>query len=253
VEFAGSGGTYGSPRITDELRDKGWTVSKNTVAELMRELGLVARPTKRRKSTTRQDAGHWRAPDLLGRNFSAPAPNVRWCGDGTEIPTDEGKLYLDAVEDLFSRRLLGFAMGTHHDEALAEAALQMAVAIRGGSVQGVVFHTDQGSEYTAGAFRNACTRLGITQSMGRAGSALDNAAAESFFSTLEHELLSRRRFTTRQEARREVAAFIDGFYNPRRRHSANTIAGRMVSPIDFEVATAQAVVQAASGGDKEAA
>jgi putative transposase len=119
VEFSGSGGTYGSPRITDELRDKGWRVSKNTVAELMRELGLAARPNKRRMSTTRQDKGHWRAPDLLNRDFHAPAPNVRWCGDGTQIPTAEGKLYLDTVEDLFSRRILGFAMGTHHDAVLA--------------------------------------------------------------------------------------------------------------------------------------
>lgn len=236
VEFHGSGGTYGSPRITAGLKANGWKVSKNTVAEQMRELGLVARPKKKRKNTTRQGKGRWRAPDLLNRDFSAPAPNVRWCGDGTEIPTDEGTLYLDVTEDLFSRRVLGFAMGGHHDEQLAEASLQMAVAVRGGSVAGVLFHSDQGSEYTAGGFRAACARLGITQSMGRVGSALDNAAAESFFSTLEHELLSRRHFATRGQARREVAAFIDGFYNPARRHSTN----QMLSPIEFEQAAAEA-------------
>jgi transposase InsO family protein len=118
VEFAGSGGTYGSPRVTAQLREAGWMVGKNTVAACTRELGLVARSRRKRRSTTRQDRGRWRAPDLLKRDFHAPAPNVRWCGDGTEIGTDEGKLYLDTVEDLFSRRVLGFAMDTRHDAAL---------------------------------------------------------------------------------------------------------------------------------------
>ena len=240
VEFHRSGGTYGSPRITGELVDQGWIVSVNTVAAQMRVLGLAGRAKKGPKQTTRPGRGRWRAPDLLGRDFRAAAPNVRWCGDGTEIPTGEGKLYLAATEDLFSRRVLGFAMSEHHDAALAIASLQMAVAARGGSVAGVVFHSDQGSEYTAGGFRAACARMGVIQSMGRVGSALDNAAAESLFSTLEHEVLSRRGFGTRDQARREIAAWIDGFYNPTRRHSTN----QMLSPIAFETA---------SGGGEEAA
>ena len=136
------------------------------------------------------------------------------------------------MEDLFSRRLLGFAMSDRHDAELAVASLRMAAAVRGGSVAGVIFHTDQGSEYTSGLFAAACRSLGVVQSMGRVGSALDNAAAESFFSTLEHELLSRRQFATRDEARRAVAGWIDRFYNRIRRHSTTG----MRSPTDYELA-----------------
>ena len=232
--FDASGGTYGSPRITAELQDQGWQVSKNTVAAVMAEHRLVARPKRRRRSLTRADKTARRPPDLVGRDFSAPAPDVKWCGDLTEIPTRDGKLYLAAVEDLFSRRLLGFAMNDRHDGELAVASLRMAAAVRGGSVAGVIFHTDQGSEYTSGLFAGACRSLGVVQSMGRVGSALDNAAAESFFSTLEHELLSRRQFATREEARRVVAGWIDRFYNRIRRHSTTG----MQSPIDYELAAA---------------
>ena len=137
----------------------------------------------------------------------------------TEIPTDEGKLYLATVQDLASRRLPGFAMGEHHDAALAKAALCMAAAVRGGNIRGVIFHSDKGGEYTGDMFAETCEALGVVQSMGRVGSALDNAAAESFNSTLEWELLSRRHFATKAQARSEVAAFID-VYNHRRRHSS---------------------------------
>ena len=232
--FEGSGGTYGSPRITAELQAAGWRVSKNTVAAVMAAEQLVARPRRRRRSLTRPDKTARRAPDLVGREFSAPAPDVKWCGDLTEIPTGDGKLYLAAVEDLFSRRLLGFAMSDRHDAELAVASLRMAAAVRGGSVSGVIFHSDQGSEYSSGLFGAACRSLGVVQSMGRVGSALDNAAAESFFSTLEHELLSRRQFATRDEARQVVAGWIDRFYNRIRRHSSLG----MQSPIDHELAAA---------------
>ena len=181
-----------------------------------------------------------RLVDLLGRDFSAAEPNLKWCGDLTEIPTTEGKLYLAAVEDLFSRRLLGFAISDRHDAELAVASLRMAAAVRGGSVTGVIFHTDQGSEYTSGPFAAACRSLGVVQSMGRVGSALDNAAAESFFSTLEHELLSRHQFATRAEARRVVASWIDRFYNRIRRHSTTG----MRSPIDYELAATTAATAA---------
>jgi putative transposase len=144
------------------------------------------------------------------------------------------------VEDLFSRRLLGFAMTDRHDADLAVASLRMAAAVRGGAVAGVIFHTDQGSEYSSSLFGAAYRALGVVQSMGRVGSALDNAAAESFFSTLEHELLSRRQFATRDEARQVVAGWIDRFYNRVRRHSSL----EMRSPIDYELA-ADAGAQAA--------
>ena len=146
--FAKHRGTYGSPRITADLRAAGWRVSQNTVAPLMRELGLAARCRKKRKQTTRQGRGRWRAPDLIGRDFGTDRLNHKWYGDGTEIPTDEGKLYLDSVLDMASRRIVGFAIGEHHDADLAQAALQMAVAVRGGkdAIAGAIMHTDQGSE-----------------------------------------------------------------------------------------------------------
>ena len=146
--FAQHRGTYGSPRITADLRDAGWRVGENTVTAIMAGLGLVARRRRRRKQTTRQGRGRWRAPDLIGRQFAAEALNRKWYGDGTEIPTDEGKLFLDSVLDMGSRRIVGFALGEHHDADLATAALQMSVAVRGGrdAITGVIFHTDQGSE-----------------------------------------------------------------------------------------------------------
>ena len=231
--FAARQGKDGSPRITAALRDAGWRVSENTVAALMREQGLAARRKKKRKASTRPGRGRWRAPDLVKRKFTADGINRRWYGDGTEIVTGEGKLHLDSVLDMGSRRILGFALGEHHDAALAYGALAMAVAVRGGAVPGVVFHTDQGSEYTARVFRQACERLGVAQSMGRPGSALDNAVIESWHSTLEFELRSLQKFTTRAQARAAVAAWIED-YNHVRRHSALG----MMSPVDYERAVA---------------
>jgi len=150
----------------------------------------------------------------------------------TEIPTGEGPLILAATEDLFSRRVLGFAMGESPNAELAHQSLLMAIARRGGSVRGVIFHSDQGSTYTADDFGAACRHLGVDQSMGRVGSSLDNACAESFFSTLKTEFTKRRTFATREEARREIAAWIDDWYNTIRRHS--TIG--MMSPVAYEKA-----------------
>src|SRR6266446_3910267 len=128
--------------LTADLRDAGWTVSKNTVAALMAEMGLAARPKKKRRSATRPGRGRWRAPDLVKRDFPAARINQKWYGDGTEIPTGAGTLYLDSVLDGASRRILGFARGEHHDAELAYGALVMAVAVRGGAVPGVIMHTD---------------------------------------------------------------------------------------------------------------
>jgi transposase InsO family protein len=241
--FAAHHGSYGSPRISAELREGGWRVSTNTVAQLMREQNLVGRVRKRRRSTTRPGRGRWRAPDLIGRDFPAKQLNQKWYGDGTELPTDEGKLYLASVLDMGSRRLVGFAIGEHHDAQLAYAALAMAVAVRGGAVDGVILHTDQGSEYTARLFRDSCTRLGIKQSMGRVGSALDNAVIEAWHSTFECELRGLERFVTKDAARIRVSAWIDD-YNRNRRHSA---CG-MRSPIDYELA-----ITAAESGAEAAA
>jgi putative transposase len=219
--FAKQKGRYGSPRICADLHEAGWRVSENTVAALMREQGLQARPKRRRRGTTRPGRSDRRAADLIGRNFAAERLNRKWYGDGTEIATAEGKLYLDSVLDMGSRRIIGFALGEHHDAELAYAALAMAIAVRGGkqAIDGVIFHSDQGSEYTAGLFQGACARLGVQQSMGRVGSALDNAVIESWHSTLEFELRRDTRFTTRAQARRAVAEWIDD-YNHDRRHSA---------------------------------
>jgi transposase InsO family protein len=222
-------GKYGSPRITADLRDDGWRVSENTVAGLMRELGLAARRKKKRRATTRPGKARWRAPDLVKRNFPAAALNRKWFGDGTLIATGEGRLHLVSVLDVASRRVLGFALGERHTAELAYGALAMALAIRGGQVPGVVFHTDGGGEYTARSFQAACGRLGVTQSMGRPGSALDNAVIESWHSTLEFELRAVEHFTTKQAARAKVAAWIED-YNTRRRHSA---CG-MMPPVSYE-------------------
>jgi putative transposase len=216
----GNAGTYGSPRVFEDLIEDGWKVSINTVAASMARQGLQGRsPKRKRRSLTRPDKAAAPVADLVGRDFTAETIDEKWCGDLTEIPTGEGKLYLAIVEDLASRRLPGFAIGERHDAALAKAALCMAGAVRGGDIDGVIFHSDKGGEYTGDLYSKACTALGVRQSMGRVGSALDNAVAESFNSTLEWELLSRRDFATFAQARREVASFIEA-YNHTRRHSS---------------------------------
>jgi putative transposase len=229
--FAAHKSRYGSPRITADLREEGWSVSVNTVAQIMTELGLRARAPRRRRQTTRPGRGRRRAPDLVRRHFAADTINRTWFGDGTEINTDEGKLYLDSVLDIGSRRVIGFSLSEHHDTDCAYGALAMAVAVRGGkdAVAGVIFHTDQGSEYTGHRYREACKRMHIRQSMGRPGSALDNAVIESWHSTVEFELRRLQHFTTRAEARAAVAAWIDD-YNTDRRHSALG----MQPPVTFE-------------------
>ena len=156
--FKAHDGKYGSPRITADLRDAGWKVSQNTVAPLMAEQHLAARRKKRRKASTRPGKGRWRAPDLVGRDFTAAKVNQKWFGDGTEIRTAEGKLYLASVLDVASRRILGFALSGHHDAQLAYGALAMAAAVRGGQVTGVILHTDQGSE---GGFNRSSQHLDL--------------------------------------------------------------------------------------------
>ncbi|WP_426507297.1 IS3 family transposase [Dactylosporangium sp. McL0621] len=230
---ASGGSTYGSPRIGLQVRAQGWRVSDNTIAALMAELGLVARVKRRRRGLTRQGKRS-AAPDLIKRKFTAPAPDVAWCGDMTEIVTDEGKLYLATVIDLYSRRILGYAMGDRHDAGLVVAALNIAAVTRGGDVTGVIFHSDRGSEYCSADFARACARWKVRQSMGRVGSCFDNAVAEATFSTIKVEYVHRRQFRTRAEARLKIATWITDFYNHRRRHSVCD----GLSPIDYERSTA---------------
>jgi transposase InsO family protein len=235
--FEASGGTYGSPRVHADLVAAGWSVGENTVADSMRRQGLFGRKPKRRKGLTVQDRTAAKFPDLLRRDSTATAPNRKWCGDITEIPTDEGKLYLATVIDLFSRKLLACPTSEHPDAELACDAIKIAAAARGGcaAIEGVIFHTDRGSTYTASSFTLLCKdKLGIRQSMGRVGSCFDNAAAESFFSTLEHEVLSRHHFATKAQARSVVLTWCHEFYNVKRRHSS----AALLAPDEYEKITA---------------
>lgn len=241
--FTTARGIHGSPRLVDDLREDGWTVSEKTVADSMRRQGLVARKIRRRNGLTRQDKTKVPFPDLVRRDFSAAAVNRKWVGDITEIPTAAGKLYLATVIDLYSRRLIGAATSRHPDADLACAAIQIAVTTRGGKpaihtddeALRVTFHSDRGSTYTADAFTRVCRDLGIRQSMGRVGSCFDNAAAEAFFSSLEWEVLSRNTFDTIDHARAAVIDWCYGFYNHHRRHSS---IGN-VSPITYETRSGQ--------------
>lgn len=228
--FGKSQGTYGSPRVRAQLRRDGISVSKKTVEASMARQGLSARPNKK-KGLTSQNPAHAAPEDLLRRDFSAKGVNQKWCGDFKEVKTAEGPVFLATVLDLCSRRMVGFATSDHYPTAeLAKAAINTAVATRGGNIKGVIFHSDKGSQYTAGAFAKACRRLGIARSSGRTGNALDNAPAESFFSTLTHELIDRRCWATKAQARQEIALWISGWYNHHRLHSAIG----MVPPVEYE-------------------
>jgi putative transposase len=227
---ARSRGVYGSPRVTAELRRRGWRTNHKRVERLMRSHGIVGHRPRRRRSLTRQDRGAAPAPDLLGRLFDPDQVDVAWCGDVTYIPTDEGWLYLASVIDLASRHLLGWSMGAHHDAALVCDALDAAVATRGQTrMDGTIFHSDRGTEYTSAACIAACQRLGLRRSMSRTGSCLDNAVAESWFASLKVELVHRQHYRTRAEARTAIFAWI-AWYNRSRLHSANDY----LSPIEWE-------------------
>jgi putative transposase len=227
---------HGSPRLHADLRDAGWIVTEKTVADSMRRQGLIARKIKRRRGLTQQDKTAPTFPDLVNRDFTATAPNQKWCGDITEIPTADGKLYLATVIDLYSRRLLAAATSLRCDAELCEQAIKIAVAVRAGktTINNVIFHTDRGSTYTARTFTRLCFDLGVRQSMGRVGSCFDNAAAEAFFSSLEWEVLSRHQLTDPDHARAVVQPWCYEFYNRRRRHSS----AQMLSPINYENLTA---------------
>lgn len=224
-----SDSNYGSPNIHAELRDEGTRVGCKRVARLMRKAGL--RGVSRRRGfivTTRRDAKRRPAPDLVNRKFVATGPNQVWVADMTYVPTWAGFIFLAMVLDVWSRRVVGWAIGEQMTTDLVLSALNMAIAQR--KPDGVIHHSDQGSQYTSIAFGERCAKLGVRPSMGSVGDAYDNAMAESFFASLECELLDRRSFKSKAEARVALFSYIEGWYNPRRRHSG---LGR-IAPVEFE-------------------
>jgi len=224
---AASHGVYGTPRVHAELTETGIRVGCKRVARLLKRLGLQGVSRRRAVRTTVRSQAPG-APDLVDRQFAAEEANKLWVADITYIPTGNGFLYLAVVLDVFSRRIVGWSMATTLHKKLVLDALNMAVAVR--KPRAVIHHSDHGSQYTSLAFCKRCREAGVRPSMGSVGDAYDNAMAESFFATLECELLDRQRFKTHADARSAVFAFIEGFYNPRRRHSA---LGHL-SPAEFE-------------------
>jgi putative transposase len=223
-----SRGAYGRPNILAELVEAGWRVNHKRVARLMRLHGIAGVTRRKYHGTTRRDPTRPVAPDLVERTFTAERPDQLWVADITYIPTWAGFLYLAIVLDVFSRRIVGWAMHTTLATDVVLDALNMAIGQR--QPRAVIHHSDQGCQYTSVQFGKRCQEVGVRPSMGSVGDAYDNAMAESFFATLECELLDRRRFKTQAEARMAIFDWIEGWYNPRRRHSS---LGR-VSPLTYE-------------------
>ena len=223
-----SKGRYGAPNIHADLRDDGIHVGKKRVARLMKAEGLQGACFQKWITTTTRDADAQPPADQVQRQFSADAPNKLWVADITYIPTWAGFLYLAVVLDAFSRRIVGWSMAEHLRTELVLSALNMALGQR--RAKGVVHHSDHGTQYTSIAFGLRCQEAKVRPSMGTVGDAYDNAMCESFFATLERELLARRRFATKAEARMAIFEFIESWYNPIRRHKR---LGR-ISPIEFE-------------------
>jgi putative transposase len=226
---AESDATYGMPKVRAELMAQGESISRKRVARLMQLAGLQG--VSRRRGfvvTTRRQAGSPKAPDLVKRQFIARGPNQLWVADMTYVPTWAGFIYLAVVIDVWSRRVVGWSLGERMRAELVLAALNMALQTR--KPKAVIHHSDQGSQYTSVAFGKRCQEMGVRPSMGSRGDAYDNAMAESFFASLECELLDRRCFQSKTEARLAVFTWIEGWYNPRRRHSALGY----LSPLNFE-------------------
>ena len=215
---ASSRQTYGAPRVHADLRGRGERHGRKRIARLMREAGLVGASHRHGgPTTTRRDKDARPAPDLVDRNFTASGPNQLWVADITYVPTAAGFLYLAVVLDAWSRKIVGWSMANHLRAELVLDAMEAAVDQR--RPKDVIHHSDQGSQYTSVAFGKRCNESGVRPSMGSVGDAYDNAMAESFFSTLEAELLSRRRFMSQAEARMACFSYIEGWYNPARLHS----------------------------------
>lgn len=223
-----SDGTYGAPRIHADLADEGLHVGRKRVARLMQAAGLQGVTRRKGFRTTRPDTSAVPAPDLVERDFTANGPDELWVADITYVPTRSGFLFLAVVLDAWSRRVVGWAMATHLKTELVLQALGMAIFQR--RSDGVIHHSDRGCQYTALAFGKRCEEAGIRPSMGSAGDCFDNALAESFFATLECELIDRRCWKSPAEAEPAIFRYIEGWYNPHRRHSS---LGQ-ISPAEFE-------------------
>lgn len=227
--FALSSGTYGSPRMTYELRDHGLAIGRRRVARLMRENGLRARQKRRFKRTTDSLHAFPIAPNLLDQDFTATGPNQKWGADISYVWTREGWLYLAVIIDLFARRLIGWAVSDRLHKELALSALRRAIAVRRPAA-GLIHHADRGSQYCSLDYQAELRKNGILISMSGKGNCFDNAMVETFFKTLKAELVWRTVFQSRAEATAAIARYIDGFYNPVRRHSALDFS----SPLQFE-------------------
>lgn len=210
---------YGSPRLYVELHEQGIACSRKRVARLMRELGLSARRARHRTRTTRNDPRARVAPNLLKQEFTASRPDEKWTGDITAIWTYEGWLYLAVVLDLFSRRVIGWAMASHQDETLVEMAFRMALLRRRPEAE-LLFHSDRGSQYTSDAYQALLAQAQVTVSMSRTGNCYDNAVTESFFGTLKTECVEGSSFESRNQARQAIFEYTECFYNRVRRHSS---------------------------------
>jgi transposase InsO family protein len=230
AEHKRSRGIYGSPRVHLELRARGVRVGRKRVERLMRKNGIKGRQKRRFRRTTDSKHAQPIAPNVLARNFDPKRPNEAWAGDVTYIATGEGWLYLAVLLDLFSRRVVGWAISDTNDRVLALEALNQALRLRHPR-RGLVHHSDRGSPYASDEYRAALADAGVVASMSRTGDCWDNAVAESFFATLRAELLDHERYGTRNEATMSIGDYIEGFYNPQRRHSH---VGN-ISPIEFEL------------------
>lgn len=229
AQFVTSHETYGSPRMHVELKEDGLVVGKHRVARLMRDNGLKARQKTRFKKTTDSDHAGPVAPNLLDQDFQAERPDQKWAVDISYIWTAEGWLYLAIVLDLFSRRIIGWAISDRMKKDLAMKALQRAIDLRQPSA-GVIHHSDRGSQYCSGDYRKLLSGNGFVVSMSGRGNCYDNAMVETVFKTIKSELVWRTSFTSRDQATKAVGHYIDGFYNPTRRHSSLGYQ----SPIAFE-------------------
>ena len=231
---------YGSPRVHRALRAKGVRVGEKRVARLMRENGIIARQKRRFRRTTDSNHASPIAPNVVQRQFEPEAPNQVWAGDVTYIATDEGWAYLAVLLDLYSRRVVGWAMSPTNDTALALDALRRAVRDRRVVPIGLVHHTDRGSPYASDDYRAALAAHAMVASMSRSGDCWDNAVAESFFATLRVELVDDERYRTRGDAERSIGEYIESFYNTERLHSHLDY----VSPIEFELKAHVAAIAA---------
>jgi transposase InsO family protein len=228
-----SGKRYGSPRVHRKLRKNGVRVSRKRIERLMRERGIVGRQKRRFRRTTDSNHSQPVAPNLVARDFEPQAANEVWAGDVTYIATSEGWSYLAVMLDLYSRRVVGWALSTTNDTDLALAALRCAVATRRIVPPGLVHHTDRGSPYASSDYQAALDSYGMVASMSRTGDCWDNAVAESFFATIRAELVDHETFPTRRSAEHAIGEYIENFYNVERLHSHLDY----VSPIEFELRT----------------